>query len=95
MQKYVLLGNWTDKARETFLEIPERVKLTKKIIGELKGSIEFFFTMGEYDFVAIIDMPDEESMVKYLFKAYEARYITIKTLRAWTDAEFAEMVSEI
>ena len=95
MQKYVLLGNWTDRARETFLEIPERVKLTKKIIGELKGSIEFFFTMGEYDFVAIIDMPDEESMVKYLFKAYESRYITIKTLRAWTDAEFAEMVSEI
>lgn len=94
MQKYVLLGNWTDKARETFLEIPERVKLTKKIIGELKGSIEFFFTMGEYDFVAIINMPDEESMVKYLFKAYEARYITIKTLRAWTDVEFAEMVSE-
>lgn len=95
MQKYVLLGNWTDRARETFLEIPERVKLTKNIIGELKGSIDFFFTMGEYDFVAIIDMPDEESMVKYLFKAYEARYITIKTLRAWTDNEFAEMVSEI
>ncbi|EKF86741.1 GYD domain-containing protein [Methanobacterium formicicum] len=95
MQKYVLLGNWTDRARETFLEIPERVKLTKNIIGELKGSIDFFFTMGEYDFVAIIDMPDEESMVKYLFKAYEARYITIKTLRAWTDNEFAEMVTEI
>ncbi|WP_321422850.1 GYD domain-containing protein [uncultured Methanobacterium sp.] len=95
MQKYVLLGNWTDKARETFLEIPDRVKLTKNIIGELKGSIEFFFTMGEYDFVTIIDMPDEESMVKYLFKAYEARYITIKTLRAWTDTEFTKMVSEI
>lgn len=95
MQKYILLGNWTDRARETFLEIPERVILTKKIIEELKGSIEFFFTMGEYDFVAIIDMPDEESMVKYLFKAYEARYITIKTLRAWTDTEFAKMVSEI
>jgi Uncharacterized conserved protein len=95
MQKYVLLGNWTDKARETFLEIPERVELTKKIIGELKGSIDFFFTMGKYDFIAIIDMPDEESMVKYLLKAYQARYITINTLRAWTDTEFAEMVSEL
>ncbi len=95
MQKYVLLGNWTDKARESFLEIPERVELTKKIIGELKGSIDFFFTMGKYDFIAIIDMPDEESMVKYLLKAYQARYITINTLRAWTDTEFAEMVSEL
>ena len=95
MQKYVLLGNWTDKARETFLEIPERVKLTKQIIGELKGSIDFFFTMGEYDFIAIIDMPDEESMVKYLLKAYQARYITINTLRAWNDTEFAEMVSKL
>jgi len=95
MQKYVLLGNWTDHARETFLEIPERVELTKKIIGELKGSIDFFFTMGEYDFIAIIDMPDEESMVKYLLKAYQARYITINTLRAWNDTEFAEMVSEL
>jgi uncharacterized protein with GYD domain len=93
MQKYVLLGNWTDQARKTFLEIPKRIELTKEIIGELNGSIEFFFTMGEYDFVAIIDMPDEKSMVQYLLKAYEARYITIKTLRAFTDTEFAEMVS--
>lgn len=95
MLKYVLLGNWTDHAKKTFAEIPERVELTKKIIGELKGSIEFFFTLGEYDFIAIIDMPDEESMVKYLLKAYEARYITIKSFRAWTDAEFAKMVSEL
>lgn len=51
--------------------------------------------MGEYDFVALIDMPNEESMAKYLFKAYEARYITIKTLRAWTGTEFAKMVSEL
>jgi uncharacterized protein with GYD domain len=51
--------------------------------------------MGEYDFIAIIDMPDEESMVKYLLKAYQARYITINTLRAWDDTEFAEMVSEL
>lgn len=95
LQKYVLLGNWTDHARKTFLEIPERIELTKKIIGELNGSIDFFFTMGEYDFIAIVDMPDEESMAKYLLKAYEARYITIKTLRAWTDAEFARLVSEL
>lgn len=95
MQKYILLGNWTDHARKTFLKIPERIELTKKIIGEFNGSIDFFFTMGEYDFVALIDMPDEESMAKYLFKAYEARYITIKTLRAWTGTEFAKMVSEL
>ncbi len=95
MQKYILLGNWTDHGRKTFLEIPERIEITKKIIEELKGSIDFFFTMGEYDFIAIIAMPDEESMVKYLLKAYQARYITFKTLRAWKDTEFAKMVSEL
>ena len=95
MQKYILLGNWTDHARKTFTEIPERIELTKQIIGEFDGSIEFLFTMGDYDFVAIIGMPNEESMVKYLMKAYQSRYITFKTLRAWTDSEFAKMVSEL
>jgi uncharacterized protein with GYD domain len=95
MQKYILLGNWTDHAKKTFKDIPERIKLTQKIIGEYDGTIEFLFTMGSYDFMAIIDMPDEESMAKYLIKAHMARYITFETLRAWTSDKFAQMVSEI
>jgi len=95
MQKYILLGNWTDHAKKTFKEIPERVKLTEKIIAEYEGTIEFLFTMGSYDFVAIIDMPNEERMAKYLLKAHMARYITFETLRAWNEKEFAQLISDI
>ena len=39
--------------------------------------ISLFYTFGRYDFVAIIDMPTKESVVKFL--AIVAKFGTVQT----------------
>jgi uncharacterized protein with GYD domain len=94
MQKYIVMGNWTDEGRKTLdTDYPKRLENSKKLVEEYKGSL--CFTMGEYDFIGIIDIPDEESMVKLLLKMNTIDKFTTKTLRAWTDTEFMKMATEL
>jgi uncharacterized protein with GYD domain len=93
--KYIVLGNWTDQGRKTLEEVPNRIENSRKIIEEQNGSLSLCFTMGEYDFIAIIDVPDEESMAKIVLKLNTMQSFSTKTLRAWTDTEFVELVSEL
>ncbi|MGZ4857576.1 MAG: GYD domain-containing protein [Methanobacteriaceae archaeon] len=51
--------------------------------------------MGEYDFVSIVDMPDEESLIKVLMKLNTTNLFKTKTLKAWTSDEFVNIVSEL
>ena len=96
MPKYIILGNWTDEGRKTLdTDYPKRIERSQKIVEEYSGSMNLCFTMGEYDFVAIVDMPDEENMVKMLIKLNERNRFTTKTLKAWTDTEFTRMINEM
>jgi len=93
--KYIVLGQWTDQGRKTTKDAKKRIETAQNLVKEQNGSISLCFTMGEYDFVAIIDMPDEESMVKVLMKLNIIGNVKTKTLKAWTDSEFVKIVSEL
>jgi uncharacterized protein with GYD domain len=78
MTIYVTLGNLKSSAFEKFDSIEERDQKAKKIIESLGGKmISLFYTFGRYDFVAIIDMPTKESVVKFL--AIVAKFGTVQT----------------
>ena len=78
MTIYVMLGNLKSTAFEKLDSIEDRDKKAKKIIESLGGkTISLFYTFGRYDFVAIIDMPSKESLVKFL--AIVAKFGTVRT----------------
>jgi uncharacterized protein with GYD domain len=78
MTIYVTLGNLKSTAFEKFDSLEERDQKAKKIIESLGGKmISLFYTFGRYDFVAIIDMPTKESVVKFL--AIVAKFGTVQT----------------
>jgi uncharacterized protein with GYD domain len=78
MTLYVMLGNLKSEAFEKFDGLEERDRKAKKIIESLGGkTVSLFYTFGRYDFVAIIDMPTKESLVKFL--AIVAKFGTVRT----------------
>lgn len=95
MLKYIILGKWTDQGRKTLDEASERINVIKNSIKELDGKLSLYYTFGEYDLVAIVEMPDEDSMARILIKINALQSVNTKTLRAWTDTEFVNMVSEL
>jgi uncharacterized protein with GYD domain len=78
MTLYVMLGNLKSTAFEKFDGLEERDQKAKKIVESLGGKmVSLFYTFGRYDFVAIIDIPEKESLVKFL--AIIAKFGTVRT----------------
>ncbi len=95
MPHYVILGNFTKKGIEKIEDAPKRDEEARRIIEEAGGSLQLFYTMGDYDFVAIMEMPDDESMLKFLLQTLRGKNVVMKTLKAWTEQQFGEFVSSL
>ncbi len=67
MPTFVILGKLTQKAIEDAKGIAERDAKAEQIIKAAGGKlISLYYTLGRYDFVAVIDMPSPESLVKVI-----------------------------
>jgi len=67
MPVYVMLGNLTHAAFDELGSIDERDRKAKEIIESLGGKmISLYYTLGQYDFVVIFEMPTKEMLVKFL-----------------------------
>ncbi len=67
MPVYVMLGNLTHAAFDQFGNIEDRDRKAKEIIESLGGKlISLYYTLGQYDFVVIFEMPSKEVLVKFL-----------------------------
>lgn len=67
MPVYVMLGNLTHAAFDELDSIEERDRKAAAIIESLGGKlISLYYTLGQYDFVVIMDMPSKEMLVKFL-----------------------------
>ena len=60
---YILLSKLTPEGRKTLKERPHRIKEVDKEL-EKRGVkvLEQFATLGQYDFVNIVDAPDNETI---------------------------------
>lgn len=78
MPVYVMLGNLTHAAFDELDSIDERDRKAKEIIESLGGKlISIYYTLGQYDFVVILDMPSKEKLVKFL--AIVGKFGTVRT----------------
>ncbi len=66
MAKYVILTKVTSEGLETLKENPERIKEVNEEIAKKYGVkvIAQYIVMGPYDFVNIVEAPDNDSVVK-------------------------------
>jgi len=78
MPVYIMLGNLTHAAFDTIGTIDERDKKAATIIEGLGGKlISLYYTLGQYDFVLIFEMPTKEMLIKFL--AIMGKYGTVRT----------------
>ena len=60
--------------------------------GDMKG---LYYTMGQYDTVAIVEAPDDETITRLALGVGARGNIRTETLRAFTDEEFFGIVSTL
>jgi uncharacterized protein with GYD domain len=95
MPHYIILGNFTEQGIKNVRQVPKRDDEVRRIIEQGGGKMQIYYTLGEYDFVAITEMPDDESMMKFLLKAGSLGNVRTKTLKAWTESDSTKVISQL
>jgi uncharacterized protein with GYD domain len=84
MARFVSLLNWTDQGAKTAAaETVDRAEAAKKVAADMGGSLELYWTMGEYDMVAVTEFPDDETAVAFLAKVSSLGNVRSQTMRAF------------
>jgi uncharacterized protein with GYD domain len=96
MPTYILLMNATDEGRKDVKSEPERIEEGirgwERIGGKVLG---FYAVMGEYDYVAIGEAPNDEIALAFAIGAGTLGTLSTKMLRAFTKDEFVATVNKL
>ncbi len=91
MSTYILLSELTDEGAATIKARPERIKEVNKEIEKLGARVkEQFAVLGSYDFVNIVEAPDQETIAKVSVELGSRGTIKIQTLTAIPIDEFVD-----
>ncbi len=83
MALYIMLSKLTHEGRITIKERPERIREVAKELEKIGVSIlEQYATLGEYDFVNIVEAPDNETIGKISVDLCSRGTIELITLAA-------------
>ena len=93
LSHFIVFGNWTEQGIKNVAESPERVKAARKMIEKAGGKMQFFTTMGKYDFVLLVEIPKDEDLAAILLCTGSMGNIRTTTMKAWTEAEAAKLLT--
>lgn len=96
MPTFILTLNWTDQGIRNVKDVPKRSayarELGKKLGVEIK---QVFLTSGESDVLLIVETASGDNVAKYCMSLGSQGNVRTRTARAWPEAEFMKMVSEL
>jgi uncharacterized protein with GYD domain len=96
MLTFMLSLNWTDQGIRGVKDAPKRAQaaraLAKKVGVEIK---QVYLTSGESDLVIFLDTESGDNVAKFAMALGALGNVRSRTARAWPEAEFVKMVSEL
>jgi uncharacterized protein with GYD domain len=96
MAKYIALINWTEKGVMDVKGSPGRADKARALAKKLGGDLQqVYMTMGSHDLVAILDMPDDETMAKFALTSAAGGHIRTTTLKAFDEASYRGIIGSI
>lgn len=89
MASYVVLSTLTDEGRKTIKEKPERILEVNKEIEKMGVKVkQQFAVLGPYDFVNIVEAPDNETVMRMSVELGARGSVQLLTLAAVPVDEF-------
>jgi uncharacterized protein with GYD domain len=89
MAYYVVLSTLTDEGRKTIKEKPQRILEVNKELEKLGVKVkEQFAVLGPYDFVNIVEAPDNNAVMKMSVELGARGSVQLLTLAAMPIEEF-------
>jgi uncharacterized protein with GYD domain len=96
MPTYIVLGNFTDQGIRNAKDIPKRAEAAKTMAKKAGVTVkDTFYTLGAYDFVSILDAPDEASLTAFGLGIGTLGNVRTQTLRAFSTAEMQTILGKL
>jgi uncharacterized protein with GYD domain len=96
MATYIILGKYTQQGIQNIKQGPQRVDAARSAIEAAGGKMPgFYLTMGEYDFVSVVEAPDDETMTRALLSVAQGGNISTETLRAFPEADYRRIIASM
>jgi uncharacterized protein with GYD domain len=89
---FVVLGNWTDQGIRNIHETPKRAKTTHDMVKKAGGNMQLFYTLGKYDFLAIVEVPKDDDLMAILLCLGSMGNIRTRTMKAWKESDAAKII---
>lgn len=91
MPIYVMLTNLTSSGVQTLKNNPNRVQEVNKEVEQLGAKVlNQWATLGQYDFVTIVEAPDQETMAKVSVELGSRGTMSSQTLAAIPSEDLAK-----
>jgi uncharacterized protein with GYD domain len=96
MGTYILLVNSTDQGAKGVREIPDRQQASRDTAAKL-GIVRknVYMTFGPYDFVQVIEAPNDEAVAKYVLNVNSKGNVRTTTMRAFDEPEHFEFLKNL
>ena len=93
MPLYIMMSTLTDEGRKTVKANPQRIKEVNKEVEAMGVNIiAQYVALGQYDFINILDAPDNEVIAKVAIELGSRGTLQTNTLSALTLDDFIEAV---
>ena len=96
MPTYVVLYKLTDQGIRNIKDAPQRMEKGIKALEAMGGKvIGIYSVMGEYDYVGIGEMPNDEAALTLALAMGSEGNVRTTTMKAFSKEEFAEIVKKL
>ena len=96
MPTYIVLMKLTEEGIKTIKDAPQRVKENAQNMEKVKGKMKgFWLTMGEYDYVAIGEAPNDDIAMTFMLGMGAQGFVRTTTLKAFSLEEFEKIVKNL
>ncbi len=94
MVTYVMLLNWTDQGIRNVKDSPKRLDAVKKLAKEMGGEVKsFYMTLGVYDVVLIVEMPNNDKLASFALKLGSLGNMRSTTLKAFPEDDYRRIMA--
>jgi len=96
MATYISLCRWTQKGVEGVKKSPERLEQFKQMVKSAGGEVKsFYLTMGQYDFVIVLEAPDDAAAARITLALGALGNARTETLKSFNEEEYRRILTSL
>ncbi len=96
MATYISLISFTDQGIRNIKQSPERAQAFRDMVEKAGATVKaIYWTLGNYDIVAITDVPDDATAMTLLLTTGSLGNIRTQTLKGFSAEEMAPILAKL